>query len=137
MAPFVPLPDALTQPFWDGCKRHVITVQKCRSCGRMRHRPSAGCHHCGGDTADWVELSGRGTVYTCTIVRRAFHPAFTEDVPYAVGLVSAEEDETVRFHTRFVECDPADIAVGTGVDVVFEPDATGIVLPFWRPRRAD
>ena len=133
MIPFVPVPDALTQPYWDGCKRQVIVVQRCQSCGRRRHRPSAGCHWCGGQGFDWVELSGRGKVYTYTVVHRAFHPAFAGEVPYVVGLVSAEEDDTVRFHTRFVECGPAGIAVGMDVEVVFETDPDGAVIPFWRP----
>ena len=82
-----------------------------------------------------MQLSGRGAVYTYTVVHRAFHPAFGEDVPYAVGLVAAEEDSTVRFHTRFVECDPADVHVDMDVEVTFDEQGDGIVIPFWRPRR--
>ena len=133
MTAFVPLPDALTQPYWDGCKDHALRVQQCRSCNRMRHRPSAGCHWCGGRDVDWVQLKGRGTVYTYTVVHRAFHPAFGDDVPYTVGLVAAEEDPTVRFHTRFVDCDPAQIHVGMEVEIVFHAQEDGIVIPFWRP----
>lgn len=133
MTPFIPLPDALTQPYWDGCKKHELRVQKCQSCGRMRHRPSAGCHWCGGREVEWVKISGRGTVYTYTVVHRAFHPAFGDDVPYVVGLVASEEDPAVRFHTRFVDAGPSDIDVDMQVEVVFEEQEDGVVIPFWRP----
>ena len=133
MAPFIPVPDVLTKPYWDGCKQRLLKVQKCKSCERRRHRPSAGCHWCGEQETDWVELSGRGTVYTYTIVHRAFHPAFTDDIPYVVGLVAAEEDDTVRFHTRFVDCEPGDVRVGQEVEITFREDEDGTVLPYWRP----
>ena len=136
MAPFVPVPDILTQPYWDGCKNHVIKVQQCQSCGRKRHRPAAGCHWCGGRGVDWVELSGRGTLYTYTVVHRAFHPSLSEEVPYIVGLVAAEEDPTVRFHTRILDCDQSDVRVGMNLSVVFREEAEGIVLPYWRPETA-
>lgn len=133
MTAFVPVPDALTQPFWDGCKRRVLLVQRCQSCQRMRHRPSAGCHWCGGQTADWVEVSGHGSIYTYTIVHRAFHPSFAADLPYIVALVATEEDASVRFYTRILECDPAEIFVGMSVEVVFREGSGEMVLPYWRP----
>lgn len=136
MAAFVPVPDILTQPYWDGCKNHVITVQQCQSCGRKRHRPAAGCHWCGGQGVDWVQLSGRGSLYTYTVVHRAFHPSLAEEVPYVVGLVAAEEDLTVRFHTRILECDPADVQVGMSLEVLFQEEPDGTVLPYWRPSAA-
>ena len=136
MAAFVPVPDILTQPYWDGCKNHVIMVQQCQSCGRKRHRPAAGCHWCGSQGVDWVQLSGRGTLYTYTVVHRAFHPSLAGEVPYVVGLVAAEEDPTVRFHTRILECAPADVAVGMPLDVLFQEEEDGTVLPYWRPSAA-
>ncbi|HKR91518.1 Zn-ribbon domain-containing OB-fold protein [Novosphingobium sp.] len=136
MAAFVPVPDILTQPYWDGCKNHVITVQQCQSCGRKRHRPAAGCHWCGGQGVDWVQLSGRGSLYTYTVVHRAFHPSLAEEVPYVVGLVAAEEDPTVRFHTRILACDPADVQVGMSLKVLFQEEPDGTVLPYWRPSAA-
>lgn len=133
MTAFIPLPDALTEPYWEACKNHELKVQQCRTCSRMRHRPSAGCHWCGGQDVDWTQLSGRGKVYTYTVVHRAFHPAFAQDVPYVVGLVAAEEDPTVRFHTRFVECDPVDVHVGMDVEITFDHQDDDIVIPHWRP----
>ena len=133
MTAFIPVPDALTQPYWDGCKRRVLLVQRCQTCGRMRHRPAAGCHWCGGQGVDWVEVSGRGKIYTYTVVHRAFHPGFADDLPYIVALVETEEDPSVRFHTRIVECDPSEMFVGMDVDVVFREERDEIILPYWRP----
>jgi len=130
----LPVPDALTAPFWDGCKRGELLVQQCSSCGRKRHRPAAGCHVCGGQESTWVKITGRGRIYTYTVVHRAFHPAFVDNVPYVVALVEMDEDPSVRFHTQIVDSDPAEgISVGQPVDVVFRPTRDGMVLPFWRP----
>ena len=137
MTAFVPAPDALTEPFWNGCKRRALLVQRCGTCERMRHRPAAGCHWCGGQTFDWVEVSGRGAVCTYTIVHRAFHPSFADDVPYVVALVATEEDPSVRFHTRIVECDPQNVFVGMNVEVEFREAGEGMVLPYWRPTAAN
>ncbi|HKX77492.1 MAG TPA: OB-fold domain-containing protein [Novosphingobium sp.] len=133
MVAFIPVPDALTQPYWDGCGNHLLLVQQCRECGRRRHRPAAGCHWCGGQGFDWVRLSGRGRLYTYTVVNRAFHPSLAAEVPYVVGLVAAEEDPTVRFHTRILECDAANVRVGMSLEVVFREQAEGTVVPYWRP----
>jgi len=77
---------------------------------------------------EWVKVSGKGRVYSWTIVTRPVHPAF--EVPYAVVIV--ELDERVRLVSNIVDCKPEDVYIGMPVEVTFE-DVTGeITLPKFR-----
>jgi len=67
-------PDAATRPFWDACRRRELRLQRCSDCGAFRQPPSAGCPHCGCSRCDWPLLSGRGTVFSYTIVHHAAVP---------------------------------------------------------------
>jgi uncharacterized OB-fold protein len=83
-------------------------------------------------------MSGRGRLFAWTVVRHAFLPQFAEDVPYATGLVSLDEDPSVRIVTRIVDCDPERLAFDLPVRVVFRPltfpgmDRT-VTAPFFAP----
>jgi uncharacterized OB-fold protein len=73
-------------------------------------------------------MSGRGTVYTYTVVHRAMDPrAFA--APYVLAVV--ELDEGPRMLTNLVDVDPATVRVGMPVVVRFEHvDDEITVYPF-------
>ncbi len=64
-----PLPEITTdnQPFWDACKRHELSLQRCLACRELR-LPSPICQKCLSMDSEWVPASGRGKVYTWVIV---------------------------------------------------------------------
>jgi uncharacterized OB-fold protein len=66
-------------------------------------------------------VSGRGRVFTWTVVRRAFLPAFEEMVPFVTALVSLDEDPRVRIVSYIVDCDPDVLAADLPVEAVFRP----------------
>jgi uncharacterized OB-fold protein len=75
-------------------------------------------------------------VFTWTVTHQALHPAYADDVPYALLVV--EMDEGVRMVSTLRDLDPADLALDLPVEVVFEArrDATGsdsFTLPCFRP----
>ena len=123
-----PVPDAVTQPFWDGVAEGVLRIQRCQACGRPVFYPRAVCPHCTRGELTWVEASGLGTVHTFTVVHRA-PPEHREDVPYVVALV--ELDEGVRMMTRLVDVEPSAVAVGLPVEVAVRGEPK---LPYFRPR---
>ena len=124
-----PVPDAVTQPFWDGVAEGVLRVQRCVACGRYVFYPRAVCPHCTTGELEWVEATGAGVVHAFTIVHRA-PPDYRDQVPYAVALV--ELDEGVRMMTRLVDVEPADVAVGMPVEVAIRGEPR---LPYFRPAR--
>ena len=123
-----PVPDVVSQPFWDGVAEGVLRIQRCRACGRHVFYPRAVCPHCTTGELGWVEASGHGVVHSFTVVHRA--PAeYREEVPYVVALV--ELDEGVRMLTRLVDVEPAAVGVGLPVEISVRGDPK---LPYFRPR---
>lgn len=127
----LPRPTALSRPHWDGCREGVLRVQRCRDCGHFVFIPQPVCTRCHTDALDWVTSTGRGTVYSYTVVHRPPRPAFA--VPYVVAIVELEEGWHML--TNLVECRPEDARVGMPVEVAFRAMSDAITLPYFRPRR--
>jgi uncharacterized protein len=127
----LPPPSALTAGFWEAAERHQLVVQRCE-CGRFRHYPQPMCPACLSMTWTWVPVSGRGAVYSFTVSHRAFHPAWSDHVPYAV--VTVELEEGVRMISDFPDEDTDDVRIGAPVEVFFDHNA-GRVLPRFRLTR--
>ena len=125
-----PGPDHVTAPFWDAAARGELIVQRCLRCGAAQHYPRAMCRACAGRTA-WEKCSGRGTVYTFSVVRQNRPPPFDALVPYVVAMIDLEEG--ARVMGNVTGCDPADVRIGMDVEVWFEPLGAGRALPQWRP----
>ena len=122
-----PIATAETQPFWDGCARGELRVQKCGSCGRIQFPPRNFCVHCRASTLGWERCSGRGTVHSVTVVRRPALAAFKADAPYAIALVDLVEG--VRMMMNIQGCAPEAVAIGELVEIVFEDRGEGVVVP--------
>ncbi|MCY3795976.1 MAG: Zn-ribbon domain-containing OB-fold protein [Gammaproteobacteria bacterium] len=128
-----PLPpiNPATQPFWDACAQGRLLLQRCGDCGHLQLYPRLLCAACGSRTLGWVEASGRGTVKTFTIIRRAVSAAFEPDAPYVVALVELEEGPTLM--SNIIGRDPASVAIGQPVRVTFEARGEGIAVPQFEP----
>ena len=129
-----PLPEITPAmaPFWDAARRHELVVQRCRGCGAHRFPARDICSRCLGREADWVPVSGRGSVFSFAIMHQVYHPGFADAVPYAVVVVELEEG--ARLISNVVGCPVGEVAIGLPVEVVFE-DVTGeVTLPVFRPR---
>ena len=128
-----PLPqiDEVSRPYWEAAKRHELVLQRCQGCGHFRYPAGDTCPRCLSDRLEWVKVSGRGRVYTWTVFHKVYHPAFAEDMPYAV--VAVELEEGPRLLTNLVDCRLEDIEVGMPVEVVFDDVTEEISLSKFRP----
>ncbi|HEX6513624.1 MAG TPA: Zn-ribbon domain-containing OB-fold protein [Chloroflexota bacterium] len=134
----LPVPDMDTQPFWDACKARELRVQRCAGCGRFRWPPRAFCPRCFSWDAEWARLSGRGTVYSYTVVHHVTSPAFKEDVPYVVALVTLEgTDGAVQLIGNVIGCPWEHVQAGMPVEVMFEDVSPDVTLPQFRPSGAE
>ena len=127
--PLAPSMSPDTQFFWDGLKEHQLLIQRCASCGVLRHPPRPMCPSCNSLEWDTVAASGRGEVHSFVLPR---HPAmpFMED-DYIVALVQLEEG--VRVISNLCDVAPADAAIGQAVEVFFAEFDDGLVLHQFRP----
>lgn len=122
---------AESRPFWEGCARHALLVQRCRGCGARQHYPRGVCAHCWSDDLEWQPASGRGRVYTFTVVHRSQARGFRDEVPFVIAWVELEEG--VQLLTNLVGCDPARVAIGQEVRVTFEDVGPGLSIPRFTP----
>jgi uncharacterized protein len=127
----LPVPDNETRPFWDGCRDHKLTIQKCSACGTFRFPPGPYCAACRSKAVDWIEASGRGKIFSWIVVE---HPipkdVYGSDVPYVVAVVELEEG--VRMVSNIVGCDPYSVSAEMPVRVQFDRVNETITLPRFR-----
>jgi uncharacterized OB-fold protein len=112
----LPKPSPTSRAYWDAAKRHELMLQHCGACKSYIYYPRDRCPQCLGDGLEWRKVSGRGKVYSYTIVRRASTRSFA-DKPYVLAIV--ELDEGVRMTTN-VEAPPETVKVGMPVAVYFD-----------------
>lgn len=131
----LPLPDEISSFFWDGARNGRLLLQRCRLCSCLQYPPDVACTSCQGTELDPAQMSGRGTLYSYTVVDRAFHNGFVDAVPYVVGLVELEEQPGLRILTNIIDSAHDALRVGMELEVAFE-DRGEIVLPQFRQARA-
>jgi len=113
-----------TAVYWESAKNGKLLVKTCKACGKLHYYPRTICPHCLNSDTDWVEASGKGTIYTYSVMRRT-------ETPYVIAYVTLEEGVTML--SNIVECDVDDVAVGQTVEVVFRDTEGGHSLPVFRP----
>lgn len=128
----LPTPDAETQPFWDGAREHRLLMKRCAACGRAHFYPRPFCPHCWSDQVLWEEASGRGTLYTFSIVRRNDLPPWGSRVPYVAAVVDL--DEGVRMLSNVVDCELDAVAIGMPLEVTYRDETDEVTIPVFRPR---
>jgi uncharacterized OB-fold protein len=128
----VPAPDEDSAPFFEGARQHRLLLMRCRACGAWRFPSRDRCDVCWSTETGWEAASGRGTVYTFSIMHQLYHPAFKDEVPYNVAVVELEEGP--RMTTNIVGCPNEAIQVGMPVDVVFDDVSANVSVPKFRPR---
>jgi uncharacterized OB-fold protein len=134
MTKAIPVPDGVTDFYWSAARRGELAVTACVPHGHLTFPPDVSCPFCGAREVEPRTVSGRGTVYSFTVVRQAFDEAFVDDVPYVLALVELEEQAGLCVLTNLVDVDPDTVEVGTPVRVVFEPRGDWM-LPQFTPAR--
>ena len=129
-----PLPQITPEmgPFWEAARRHELVVQRCRGCGALRFPAREICSRCLARDAEWIPVSGRGTVFSYAIMHQVYHPGFADAVPYAVVVVELEEG--ARILSNLIDCAVEDLRIDMTVEVVFEELSPEVTLPKFRPR---
>ena len=118
-----PMTTLETEPFWSAAAEGRLVLPRCDACGTVIWYPRRFCPACRTTSVSWIEASGRGTVYTYTVVRKGARGAWGEVAPYVIAYV--ELDEGPRVLTNVVDIDPDAVEVGMAVRVVFDPTPEG------------
>lgn len=128
--PDFPPPPVDSRFFWEGMEQHELRIQRCASCGRLRHPPRPACPWCRSLERDHVVSSGRGVVHSYVVHH---HPPVPRRAhPFPVVLVELEEG--TRVVGNVVGIGPDEVRIGLPVEVTFEQNHQGRTLAQWRPR---
>lgn len=127
----MPLADATTLPFWQAAAEHRLVVQRCAACAHTRHPPAPVCPECRSEAAEWLELDGRGELYTYTIVHRPL--AAGQALPFVIAVVALAGSGGLRMISNVVGVDPAALEIGMPVQLVWEDMSADLAIPRFRP----
>ena len=114
-----PKPTPETRVFWDAAAQGKFLIGRCTACGKAHWYPRTTCPFCWSET-EWVEASGRGKIYSYSVMRRA-------PEPYVVAYVTLAEGPTML--TNLVDCDFNALAIGQAVRLKFSPSEGGPPVP--------
>ena len=126
----VPVPDAVTTPFWEATKAGKLMVQRCIDCGNRFFYPRERDPVCLSDNLEWVEVSGKGRIYSFIVVRQPGNPAFADDVPYIYAIVQLDEGPRMNGNVTGIPIE--DVQIDMLVEVHFE-ERGDQMIPQWKP----
>jgi len=115
MTKAVPEPTPETQPFWDGCARGELMLQRCLDCGKPYFYPRPICPACGSVNVEWFTASGQATLYS-----------------YAIAVVELAEGPRMMTNIVGVPNTPEDLVLDMALQVTFEQRGD-ISLPVFTP----
>lgn len=127
----LPSPNALTEPYWQAAQKGELKLPRCEACAQFHFYPRSACPHCGSRQLAWQRVSGKGEVYSFTVVQRAPSKGFSELVPYVVAVVALAEGPHLM--TRLARVAPDAVSIGMPVEVEFEQQDEQTKLPVFRP----
>jgi len=136
-----PLPDVAWEPtreFWAGAARGELLITRCDACGRYVWYPESPCRYCSGTRLTWTRVSGRGSLFSWSVLRHAWIPQFKDQLPFVTALVALDEDPAVRVVSYVVDCALEQLQADMPLQVVFRPLRypgvnTEMVAPLFMP----
>ena len=112
--PIAPRVNRFTSIFWDALSLGDMLATRCRACDRATFPPKRHCPSCGERDMRWFELSGKGVIYSQTVVHAA-PTQFAAQTPYCLAIIDLEEG--VRLVTRLLG-DTARLSDGENAELV-------------------
>ncbi|MFT4095992.1 MAG: 3-hydroxyacyl-CoA dehydrogenase NAD-binding domain-containing protein [Rhodoblastus sp.] len=93
-----------------------LAISRCKSCDKAYFYPRPLCPLCGSADTEWLTSSGRGKVYSFSIIRNAKRPT---------AAVIVELAEGPRVTSALLDCDVFDLQIGDEVEVAFQKSEKG------------
>lgn len=121
-----------TREFWAATKDGKLTYQQCKNCKTLVFYPRRHCTGCTSGQLEWKTASGKGTVYTYSVVRQSYHPFFRNKIPYAVAWIDLDEGPRILSNVVGVTDPLTDIKIGMKVQVEWEAHDE-LSIPLFKP----
>ena len=128
----IPVPDEVSQPFWDAVQKRRLIVQKCSGCNTLQYPPRAACQDCNSTALTWVETSGKGHVLPWGVLEDSHLPVRAADQPLNLAVVTLDEDPNVNFYSNLPGTPVRQVKVGDAVEVTFVEAPDGSLIHEWK-----
>jgi uncharacterized protein len=126
----LPKPTTESAPFWEGCDRGELRLQRCAKGSHLFYYPRLFCPQCGDRELVWERCSGQGTIFSFTHVQVSFYgPKWESQLPYVPILVDLIAGP--RMMSRLAGPDRDNVRIGDHVEIHFVA-FEGRKLPFFR-----
>jgi len=112
------------EAFWAAANEGKLMIPRCKDTGQFFWYPRNLSPFTLSNNVELVEASGKGTIYTYSVMRRA-------DPQYVIAYVTLEEGITMM--TNIVDCDYDTVAVGQAVELDFYETENGQQVPVFKP----
>lgn len=128
-----PAVSSVERPFWDATRDGKLILQKCVDCNKFIFYPRIYCPHCHSAALTWEKASGKGKIYTYTVVNSNSHSAFLGDIPFVIAIIKL--DEGVQMLSNVIGCRPEEVTCDMPVEVFFEKLNAEFTLPKFKPAK--
>ncbi|NQD58773.1 hypothetical protein HP546_25870 [Pseudomonas sp. CM25] len=122
--PAAPTPWPETEKFWAAAAEHKLLLKRCLVTNKAFFYPRNHSPFSGSPETEWFEASGKGTIYSYSILPKA-------SPPYCIAYV--ELDEGPKVLTNIVTDKFENLEIGMAVTVTFVPSESGQLIPMFRP----
>ena len=127
-----------TRGYWEGTLAEELRIQTCNACKNRQMPWGPCCTRCLSQDLGYMKASGRGTVYSFTVVRQAIHPAFSQQVPYVIAYIELDEGPIMTSNVTDVPVE--EVHIGMPVELWFDAEAEDafhvkLRLPKFRPTK--
>lgn len=130
LGPDEPTPDIDSEHWWAALNDQRLTVNRCGACGAASLYVRAFCPVCWSEDVALEEVSGRGTLYTWSVVHQNAAP-FADRTPYIAAIVDL--DEGPRLMSVVERCPESALRAGLALQVAFRETEAGQKIPVFRP----
>lgn len=117
------------RPFWEGVRARKLVLQFCKDSGKFQHYPRPVSIYTGSRNLGWREVSGRGAIYACSVVRIP-GPGVEGRLPLSIAIVELEEG--VRIITNILERKPENVKIGQRVALAWDTLDGGVPYPAFK-----
>lgn len=113
-----------TAPYWAAANEGQLLLSRCLDTGRAYHYPRPHSPFTGSANTEWIQASGKGTVYSFSVLPRA-------QPPYCIAYVELAEGPIML--SNLLTDDFASLRIGQQVQVRFVASADGQRVPMFEP----
>ena len=122
-----PTIDIDSKTYWDAAKNKKLMIQYSLDTKEYFLYSKQLTNTTDSKNVEWREVSGKGKIYSFTLVHAPAGPAFKDDTPYIVASIELEEGS--RIISNIITQDVENISIGDSVKVVFEKQDDEFTIP--------